>query len=286
MAGFYLGFIGLVAAGGIGYYAWDLRAHDEQISTLLDQTRIAKLQCDDGLKREQQRSEGIAKELSGCSEESSKVKTEKVAIEQLKTDLEANLNGTRAELEELRKQRAQTEARLAAFRALTDKFRRMIDTGQINVLIRDGRMIMKLPEDILFASGSAELADKGKAALQEVAANLKSFPERNFMVAGHTDDVQVAKNSPYRSNWALSTARAVTVTEFLISAGMRPQQLSAAGYSQYDPVSKKNKQENRRIEIVLLPSIDELPQFPEDLQKSADSKPEAAPPARSDKKTP
>lgn len=45
---------------------------------------------------------------------------------------------------------------------------------------------------------------------------------------------------------------------------MRPQQLVAAGYSEYDPVSKTRKQDNRRIEIALLPSIDELPQFPED----------------------
>ena len=64
----------------------------------------------------------------------------------------------------------------------------------------------------------------------------------------------------------------MTVTEFLIGAGMRPQQLAAAGYSQYDPVSKKNKQENRRIEIVLQPSIDELPQFPEDLVQASDKK--------------
>jgi chemotaxis protein MotB len=160
----------------------------------------------------------------------------------------------------------------------------MIDTGQIKVLIRDGRMIMKLPEDILFASGSADLSDKGKGALQEVAANLKSLPERNFMVAGHTDDVQLSKGAPYHSNWALSTARAVTVTEFLIGAGMKPQQLAAAGYSQYDPVSKKNKQENRRIEIVLQPSIDELPQFPDDLAQAADGKSEKKDDPKDEKK--
>lgn len=61
----------------------------------------------------------------------------------------------------------------------------------------------------------------------------------------------------------------MVVTEFLIGAGMRPQQLVAAGYSEYDPVSKTRKQENRRIEIALLPSIDELPQFPEDLGQPA-----------------
>lgn len=76
----------------------------------------------------------------------------------------------------------------------------------------------------------------------------------------------------------------MTVTEFLISAGMRPQQLVAAGYSEYDPVSKARKQENRRIEIALLPTIDELPQFPEELTtgpaaEGKDSAPAAARPA-------
>ena len=61
-------------------------------------------------------------------------------------------------------------------------------------------MIMKLPEDILFASGSAELSDKGKAALSEVANNLKTLPERNFMVAGHTDNIPPSKYAQYRSN--------------------------------------------------------------------------------------
>jgi hypothetical protein len=54
---------------------------------------------------------------------------------------------------------------------------------------------------------------------------------------------------------------------------MRPQQLVAAGYSEFDPVSKTRKGENRRIEIALLPSIDELPQFPEDLGQPAAPRP-------------
>ena len=62
---------------------------------------------------------------------------------------------------------------------------------------------------------------------------------------------------------SLSTLRAVTVTEFLIGAGMKPESLVAAGYGEFDPVSKSNKSENRRIEIVLLPNIEELPQMPD-----------------------
>lgn len=258
MSGVFLGLLGLAAAGGIGYYARGLRIHVHALDATLERTIAEKRLCDDGLQGEKLHIGDLEKRLSGCSDAS--------------TNLETTLDSSRAELETLRKQRAKTEARLQAFRALTDKFRKMIDTGQIKVLIRDGRMIMKLPEHILFGSGRAELSEKGKTALAEIADNLKTLPERNFMVAGHTDDVKLGKNAPYQSNWELSTARAVTVTEFLIGAGMQPQQLVAAGYSQYDPVSKTRKQENRRIEIVLLPSIDELPQFPDDLTEKADGK--------------
>lgn len=264
MTGFFLGVLGLGAAGLLGWYSWELHAQKDALNDTANRALAEKKICDDGLAAERQRGADLDKRLTGCSDERTKVQNEKGEIEKQKTGLEANLTASQAELEELRKQRAQAEARLAAFRSLTEKFRKMIELGQIKVMIRDGRMILKLPEDILFASGSAVLSEKGQAALQEVAQNLKSFPERNFMVAGHTDNVPPSKSLPYHSNWELSTARAVTVTEFLIASGMNPKQLVAAGYSEFDPVSKTRKQDNRRIEIALLPTIAELPQFPDD----------------------
>jgi chemotaxis protein MotB len=83
-------------------------------------------------------------------------------------------------------------------------------------------------------------------------------------VAGHTDDVPI-HTSRFPSNWELSTARAVEVTKFLIQSGMRPDVLGAAGYGEFDPVtandSTDHRGQNRRIEIVLLPNIAELPQI-------------------------
>jgi len=131
-------------------------------------------------------------------------------------------------------------------------------------------MIVKLPAGVLFDSGSAELSRDGELALMEVAIVLRQFGDRQFMIAGHTDDRPLESaqaTTKYRNNWELSAARALTVTEFLIEARMKPENLVAAGYGQFDPVgnnkTSQGRQDNRRIEIVLLPNIEEMPEMPE-----------------------
>jgi chemotaxis protein MotB len=167
-----------------------------------------------------------------------------------------------ARLEELRKQKAAADARLSTFKNLLSKLRSMIDSGQLKVIIRDGRMIIALPNDILFDSGKVEVKKEGKAALEKVAQVLATVPDRDFLVAGHTDDVPI-KTAQFPSNWELSTARAVEVVRFLITKGMSGKVLAAAGFAEFDPVvandSTEHRAQNRRIEIVLQPNISDLP---------------------------
>ena len=174
-----------------------------------------------------------------------------------------------ARLEELRKAKAAADARLATFKNLLSKLRSMIDNGQLKVVIRDGRMIIALPNDILFDSGKTSVKADGKAALEKVAQVLVTVPDRDFLVAGHTDNVPI-KTREFPSNWELSTARAVEVTRFLISKGMDGKTLAAAGFAEFDPVAANdtdtNKALNRRIEIVLQPNLSDLPPL-DDLTK-------------------
>ena len=81
---------------------------------------------------------------------------------------------SQSELDALRAERAETEKRLEAFRALTASFQKMIDSGKLQVTMRHGRMIVKLPAEILFASGSADISKGGQAALTEVAGILEA----------------------------------------------------------------------------------------------------------------
>jgi len=197
--------------------------------------------------------------------------------------LTAGLQDAKARLEELRKQKVAAEARAATFRELVARLRAMIDTGQLKVVIRDGRMLIALPDDVLFDSGKTDIKPQGQVALTKVGQVLATLPDRHFLCAGHTDNVPV-RSGHFKNNWDLSTARAVEVTQFLIAKGMKPQVLAAAGYGEFDPLSgndtAEHRAQNRRIEIVLQPNLSDLPSL-EGLDASqGNAKPSALPAAR------
>jgi chemotaxis protein MotB len=179
-----------------------------------------------------------------------------------KGQLAAGLDDAKARLEELRKQKAAAEERAAVFRNLVQKLHAMISSGQLKVIIRDGRMLIALPNDVLFDSGKTALKPEGQVAIGGVAQALATITDRHFLVVGHTDNVPI-HSAHFPSNWELSTARAVEVTKLLIADGMNPKLLGAAGYGEFDPVAQndtpEHKAQNRRIEIVLQPNLSDLP---------------------------
>jgi chemotaxis protein MotB len=178
--------------------------------------------------------------------------------------LATNLQATQNEMESLRRVHAQAEQRNEVYRSLVARLRDAIGAGTLAVEVRKGKMLVKLGDAILFDPGQAVLKSDGQRALRQVAQALKEIPDRDFLVAGHTDNRPI-KNSPYASNWDLSTARAVTVVRFLQGEGVDPRRLAAAGYSEFDALADNDTPDsralNRRIEVVVLPRIDELPQI-------------------------
>lgn len=177
-------------------------------------------------------------------------------------DSKRRQNELQAMIEQLRAKERQAQARLETFRAMLERFNAMIASGKLRVRIVRNRMVVELAENILFDSGRADLKAEGQEALSEVADVLQSIAGRDFQIAGHTDDVPI-KSRRFPSNWHLATARAVTVTEFLAEHGVDRNRLSAAGYADTQPVTPNDTPEgraqNRRIEIVLMPNLDELP---------------------------
>ena len=179
--------------------------------------------------------------------------------------LASSLEQAKARLEELRRAQTAADARSALFRDLALKLKRMIDAGDLSVILRSGRMVVVLPNDIVFDSGRATVSPRGREMLGMVATALATFRGRHFQVAGHTDNEPI-RYSGFHSNWDLSTERALAVVSLLIQGGMPEASLSAAGYGEFDPVGNNSAPEgrakNRRIEITLQPNIDELVAVP------------------------
>lgn len=177
---------------------------------------------------------------------------------------------TEADLAELRAMREADQKRIAAFADLQARFKSLVDAGDLEIAFRKGQMTIKLPSGVLFPSASAELSEAGKKTLTRVSTVLKELGRRRILVAGHTDNVPIDKPE-YRNNWYLSTARAVSVVEFLVAAGTPPELLAAAGYADKDPVasnrSKRGRQKNRRIELILVPDLSELPKLTRELSE-------------------
>jgi len=179
-----------------------------------------------------------------------------------KSTLASDLAQTRDREARLRKEQEAQRARLAKYRHVIEKFNALVSSGKLKVRIVRGRMVVEMASGILFPSGSARLTAEGEAALAELSEILMTIPDRDFQVAGHTDNVPISSGR-YRSNWELSADRSVSVVKFLQDSGVTPKRLSAAGYSEYQPSMDNDTEDgraaNRRIEIVLMPNLDELP---------------------------
>ncbi len=190
-----------------------------------------------------------------------------------KGNMASAMEKLQAEIAELRKQEEAERASAAIFQDLVAKLKGMIDAGQLSVYIRNGRMLVKLPDNVLFDAGRTDIKTAGKDAIAQLTTALQAIAGRKFQVAGHTDDTPI-HTAKFPSNWELSTARAVVVVNFMIKSGMEPQRLSAAGFADIDPVASNDTPEgkalSRRIEIELLPNLEELPKLEDP------SKPEAA----------
>ncbi len=116
--------------------------------------------------------------------------------------------------------------------------------------------------EVFFDSGAAVLRPEGRAELDQLANALLDLekqipPEIDWVlrVDGHTDIRPVSATSPYKSNWDLSAARAISVVQYLISKGVPPKRLVAAGFGEFQPIDPGTNDEalshNRRIELKL-----------------------------------
>jgi chemotaxis protein MotB len=261
------------------------------------------------------------------SDLSSELAAQQARVKELSDQLETmgvKLSSEGSEKEKLSQDVAQMKAALAEYQAraetlerikqrfetLRKKLQKLTELG-LDVKIRNNRMVISLPGDVLFASGSDELSQEGNKILLQVAdviQNDTALRDRQYQVAGHTDDQPLKRAADaFHDNWGLSLMRARQVLVFLVASpegdkptaapkkaappaktagkadkadkakavtakdtpeperhggNLNPKHWSASGYGQTDPIvtndTPEGRKKNRRVELVLMPDVEEM----------------------------
>jgi chemotaxis protein MotB len=205
-------------------------------------------------------------ELGDASERIDGLEGELASASDRGSALEGTLSEKERALAALRTREAQAAQRIAEFQELTNKFSALVDAGRLKVSVVNGRMVVQMQTDVLFDSGSARLSSEGRAAIEEVSGLLASLEERRYQIEGHSDDVPI-HTTAYPSNWELAAARAISVVSLMVEKGMDPDRVSGVSYGETTPIAgndtEEGKAQNRRIEIVVVPDLSQLPGFDE-----------------------
>lgn len=131
------------------------------------------------------------------------------------------------------------------------------DLGRdIQVLVQDEGVSFRIPSEVLFASGEAELTPAGRALIDRLLPAFNRVPDYTIVVEGHTDNVPI-QTARFPSNWELAAARASSVVRQLEARGLNPTRLRATGYADTRPLAPNStpqgRTQNRRVEITLEP---------------------------------
>ncbi|MBM7870474.1 chemotaxis protein MotB [Clostridium pascui] len=138
----------------------------------------------------------------------------------------------------------------------------IIDSGgltkDVEVKKVDKGVLLRFKNEILFDIAQADLKQDAKNNLSRLGKVLRKH-NKIIKVEGHTDNIPIS-NSEYRSNWELSTARAISVVRYFTEElpsdqRLNPKSFEVSGYGEYHPIApnntEENKQKNRRIEITI-----------------------------------
>lgn len=211
--------------------------------------------------------------LAGESSENRKLLTD---LESLRLDLqnkEDSLNALGRRIDEKQSTLAEREALLAelqaeiaakdaAMKSLKDRISQALSGFEgkgLTVEQRNGRIYVSMDNKLLFPSGSATVDAQGRDAIGKLAKAIEGEKDLSILVEGHTDTDKITPGGTYKDNWDLSVMRATSVVRIIQeSSKVDPVRVTAAGRGEYVPVDPKDKAKNRRIDVVLIPDLEEL----------------------------
>lgn len=273
---------GVSSVAGCGHTDEEMAGKQREIDRLAAELRASE-------KSRNEKADSFKKSQDELEQLRAKLKDAGIAYEGLSGKLQSTeadkkkLQVALTEYETRVKQLDEMKRRFSELKARLDK----LTSVGLKVTVRNNRMVIQLPGDVLFDSGLDLLKPDGKRILKQVAEvinNDSTLKTRNFQVAGHTDSDEYG--GPFRDNWGLSLMRARQVVIFLTApvtpkgpviptppgkepipfgGGLDQKNWSAAGYGMTDPAagtvekqSREEKAKNRRVELVLQPNVEEM----------------------------
>lgn len=168
--------------------------------------------------------------------------------------------GRRSDIERIEVLSQQLDELNRTKKLLEERLKQEIADKQVRLEMAEKGLAITFVADVLFDSGKAKIRPESYPVLDKVCRVLiENVPQNYLGIEGHTDNEPI-RFSGWKSNWELSTARALSILHYLVDdKGIRPERVQAVGFGEYRPVAsndtKEGRQLNRRVEIVILPRI-------------------------------
>lgn len=235
----------------------------EERETRLAELQTLYLQTQDKLTEEEELSAAATAQVTALNAQINALRAELAKLNQLLDASEARDIEQKAQIADLGKRLNQALAakvqELQQYRSEFFGKLREVLKNRPGISIVGDRFVFQ--SEVLFDAGSAELGPAGRedmakfaATLREISQDIPDDIDWILRVDGHTDK-QPINTLRFPSNWELSTARAVSVTKFLISQGIPPSRLAATGFGEFQPIDPRDDEigylRNRRIELKL-----------------------------------
>jgi len=213
----------------------------QEIRVLKEKTRILEEQLDQAKKASTDEIRNLLSQLEKAEEDLFTRETMLRDVQALMKQRDSSMNALRESVEKS----------LLGFK----------DSG-LEIEVKNGKVYVKMSNQLLFKSGSTTIDKRGRDALQQLAMVLSQQPDISIMIEGHTDNVPIG-SSRFADNWDLSVLRSTEVARILtVENGIDPKRIIASGRSEFMPIEESNNPEsrakNRRTEIILSPKLDEL----------------------------
>ncbi len=182
-------------------------------------------------------------------------------LKELAEALQNSLTGKQSvkELENLDDIKVDIEKDSNKYEDLAKKLNEIIEKNSLTEVIKireeDRGIVLQVDESILFDPGKAEIKE-GSIDILNTISKIIEETDNDIVAEGHTDNVPI-NTAKYKSNWELSTARAMNIVKYFIeNKNISPTRLSVKGYGEYNPIAPndtpENRTKNRRVDILIV----------------------------------